>query len=325
MHLPDHMLDAPSSIAAGVVACAVVAHAARRARPDLSGPRVALTAATGAAVFALQMVTYPVAPGVSGHLMGGALAAALVGPWLAILTVTAVLVVQATVFADGGLAALGANTLLMAVVGVAVGWFVTRAVQRRAAHASAARSLPAVAAGAAASVVASAAAFVALHAVGGTSPAPLGALASTAVGVHALIGAGEAVLTAAVLALVLALAPGAAHLDPRPAAAGLPARRAVVVLAGVAVVGGGALSGVAAATPDGLESTAERLGLLGTAAHALARLPLADYGAASGTPVGVAGLVGAALVGALLGAALLSGRAARRPGRPSPAPAPAAT
>lgn len=129
MHVPDHMLNDPTSAATGAVACAAIAYAAYRSREDLTRQRIALTAATGAVVFALQMVNYPVAAGTSGHLMGGVLAAALVGPWLGMLAVTLVLLVQATLFADGGLTALGTNTLLMAVTGVAVGWAVTQAVQ----------------------------------------------------------------------------------------------------------------------------------------------------------------------------------------------------
>ena len=121
MHVPDHMLGDPVSATAAVVSAAAVAAAAVRARRDAAhGPHPAMVAATTATVFGLQMINYPVAAGTSGHLMGGALAAALLGPAWGVLSVTLVLVVQAVVFADGGLTALGTNTLLMAVVGVAV-------------------------------------------------------------------------------------------------------------------------------------------------------------------------------------------------------------
>ncbi|WP_066460255.1 energy-coupling factor ABC transporter permease [Sanguibacter suarezii] len=329
MHVPDHMLNDPTSAATGAVACAAIAYAAYRSREDLTRQRIALTAATGAVVFALQMVNYPVAAGTSGHLMGGVLAAALVGPWLGMLAVTLVLLVQATLFADGGLTALGTNTLLMAVTGVAVGWAVTQAVQHlrgagsrdgaatsgasaaRSASLSTPRSAPLAAGlGALVSVPASAAVFVALFAAGGAVSVPLGELTASMLSVHALIGLGEALITAGVIAVVLAVAPGAAHIDPRPAQSWVqaPARRAVLALSAIAAVTAVGLSSFAASSPDGLEATAEQLGFLDVASqHALAGLPFADYGAASGSPVGLAGLLGivvvAGLAAAMLGAA----------------------
>lgn len=323
MHVPDHMLNDPTSAATGVVACAALAYAAYRSREDLTRDRIVLTAATSAVVFALQMINYPVAAGTSGHLMGGVLAAALVGPWLAMIAVTLVLVVQATLFADGGLTALGTNTLLMAVMGVAVGWAVTQGVQRlRAARgheagiratgpaSTDARFTPfAAGLGALASVPASAAVFVALFAVGGAAAVPLGELSVSMLSVHALIGLGEAVITAAVVAVVLAVAPGAAHIDegraPLRSSAQVPVRRAVVALASIAAVSAVVLSSFAASSPDGLEATAEQLGFLDTAGvHALATLPFADYGAASGSHVGLAGALGIVVV-AVLAAGLL--------------------
>ena len=318
MHVPDHMLNDPTSVATGVVACAAIAYAGYRSRADLTRPQVALTAATSAAVFALQMINYPVATGTSGHLMGGVLAAALVGPWLAMIAVTAVLVVQATLFADGGLTALGTNTLLMAVTGVAVGWAVTQGVQhlqatrqsgaRARATQPGARHAPLAAGlGALVSVPASAAGFVALFAVGGATTVPLGELTASMLSVHALIGLGEGLITAAVVTVVLALAPGAAYIDARrPARSGaaVPVRRAVLTVSAIAAVGAVVLSSFAAASPDGLEATAARLGFLDAGAHALAGLPFADYGAASGSPVAVAGLLGVVVVAALAAAVL---------------------
>ena len=78
-------------------------------------------AATGALIFAAQMVNFPIATGTSGHLLGGALSGMLLGPWAGLLAMTAVLAVQAVVFGDGGILALGANVLNMGVIGVLVG------------------------------------------------------------------------------------------------------------------------------------------------------------------------------------------------------------
>jgi len=317
MHVPDHFLDDPTSATTAVVSLAAVGYAAYRARADLTPGRVALTAATTGFVFAAQMLNYPVAAGTSGHLMGGALAAALVGPWLGMLSVTLVLIVQALVFADGGLGALGTNVLLMAVVGTLVGWAVTRGALRL----TRGRWAPAAAgAGALASVPVSALAFAGLFAVGGTVPVPVGELVGQMLSVHALIGLGEALITAGVVGLVLAVAPGVAAIEPVAGAArgrSLPAgssapgavRRAVVALGSGAVLAAVVLSSFAAATPDGLEATAEAVGFAGAARdHAFAGFPLADYGEAGGVFVGVAGLVGVALTVAVSAALLAAAR-----------------
>ena len=317
MHVPDHFLDDPTSATTAVVSLAAVGYAAYRAREDLTPRRVALTAATTGFVFAVQMLNYPVAAGTSGHLMGGALAAALVGPWLGVLSVTAVLLVQALVFADGGLTALGTNVLLMAVVGTLVGWAVTRGVLRATRGRGAAA---AAGAGALVSVPVSAAVFAGLFAVGGTVPVPVGELVGQMLGVHLLVGLGEALITAGVVGLVLAVAPGAAAVAGRRAPALAPSaplaavRRAVLALGTGALLAAVVVSSFAAATPDGLEATAESVGFADAARdHAFAGAPLADYGEVGGIFVGVAGLVGVVLVVALTVGVLGAGlRAAGR-------------
>ncbi|WP_340699051.1 energy-coupling factor ABC transporter permease [Cellulosimicrobium funkei] len=317
MHVPDHFLDDPTSATTAVVSLAAVGYAAYRAREDLTPRRVALTAATTGFVFAVQMLNYPVAAGTSGHLMGGALAAALVGPWLGVLSVTAVLLVQALVFADGGLTALGTNVLLMAVVGTLVGWAVTRGVLRATRGRGAAA---AAGTGALVSVPVSAAVFAGLFAVGGTVPVPVGELVGQMLGVHLLVGLGEALITAGVVGLVLAVAPGVAAVEARRAPALAPSasvaavRRAVLALGTGALLAAVVVSSFAAATPDGLEATAESVGFADAARdHAFAGAPLADYGEVGGIFVGVAGLVGLALVVALTVGVLGAGlRAAGR-------------
>lgn len=317
MHVPDHFLDDPTSATTAVVSLAAVGYAAYRAREDLTPRRVALTAATTGFVFAVQMLNYPVAAGTSGHLMGGALAAALVGPWLGVLSVTAVLLVQALVFADGGLTALGTNVLLMAVVGTLVGWAVTRGVLRATRGRGAAA---AAGAGALVSVPVSAAVFAGLFAVGGTVPVPVGELVGQMLGVHLLVGLGEALITAGVVGLVLAVAPGVAAVEDRRAPALAPSaplaavRRAVLALGTGALLAAVVVSSFAAATPDGLEATAESVGFADAARdHAFAGAPLADYGEVGGIFVGVAGLVGVVLVVALTVGVLGAGlRAAGR-------------
>jgi cobalt/nickel transport system permease protein len=318
MHVPDHFLTDPASITTAVLATAGVAGAAlaaRRATGELPGQRVTpvAVAATTALVFGLQMVNYPVAAGTSGHLLGGALAAALLGPAWGVLSITAVLAVQSLVFADGGLTALGTNVLLMALVGTLVGWWVSRLVARRVgASVTGARAVGAVAGsaalGALVSVVAAAGVFTALFALGGTVPVSLGALAGQMLGVHALIGLGEAAITAGVVALVAAAAPGWSALDPRAIPETMPSltstRRATATVGAVAVVAAAVLAQFASSAPDGLEASASAVGFAGAARdHAFAALPLADYGAATGLWIGLIGLAGLAACAAVAFAA----------------------
>src|SRR4051795_5590539 len=129
MHVPDGFLDAPVSLGAGVVAAAAVGVALRGARRELDDRTAPVAGLVAAFVFATQMLNFPVGAGTSGHLLGGALAAVLVGPWTGLLCMSVVLLVQSLLFADGGITALGTNIDLMGLVTVAVGWGVFRGLQ----------------------------------------------------------------------------------------------------------------------------------------------------------------------------------------------------
>src|SRR3954462_5996729 len=129
MHVPDGFLDAPTSVATGVVAAAGVAVALRRARRELDDRTAPLAGLVATFIFATQMLNFPVASGTSGHLLGGALAAVLVGPATALLCMSVVFLVQCLLFADGGITALGTNIDLMGVVTVVVGWAVFTLLQ----------------------------------------------------------------------------------------------------------------------------------------------------------------------------------------------------
>ncbi|HEY9349207.1 MAG TPA: energy-coupling factor ABC transporter permease [Acidothermales bacterium] len=219
MHVPDGFINAPVSLAAGAVAIAGVAVCIRGARQELDDRTAPMAGLVAAFVFAVQMLNFPVAAGTSGHLLGGALAAILVGPYTGALCVSVVLLVQALAFADGGLSALGINIILMAFVTVIVAWAVftalTRVLPRSKGSVVAASFVAALL-----SVPASAMAFVALYAVGGVTDVPLGEVAAAMVGVHFLIGIGEALITAATVGSVLAVRPdlvyGARGLLPSP-------------------------------------------------------------------------------------------------------------
>jgi cobalt/nickel transport system permease protein len=219
VHVPDGFFDAPTSIATGVVAVAAVGVALRKARAELDDRTAPMAGLVATFVFAAQMINFPVGAGTSGHLMGGALAAVLVGPWTGMLCVSVVLLVQALLMADGGITALGTNVVLIGIVTVVVGWLVSRGLvavlPKRAASIA-----PAAAAGALVGVPVAAAVFTALFAVGGIAPVDTGDVLVAMLGWHVLIGAGEAVVTGLVVGAVVATRPdlvrGARHLLATP-------------------------------------------------------------------------------------------------------------
>jgi len=206
MHVPDGFFDVPTSVATGLVAVAGVSVALRRARQELDDRTAPMAGLVATFVFAGQMMNFPVGAGTSGHLLGGAMAAVLAGPWTAVLAVTVVLSVQALLMADGGITALGTNVTLMALVGVAVGWLVFKAV-RSVLPKRLALVAPAAAVGALVSVPAAAAVFTLLFAVGGTAPIDTGTVLAAMLGWHTVIGIGEAVITGLVVAGVVAVRP----------------------------------------------------------------------------------------------------------------------
>ncbi|SNT58008.1 cobalamin biosynthesis protein CbiM [Actinomadura meyerae] len=206
VHVPDGFIDAPVSVATGAVAVAGVAVALRGARRELDDRTAPLAGLTAAFVFAAQMLNFPVASGTSGHLLGGTLAAILVGPYTGVLCVSVVLLMQALLFADGGLTALGTNVTTMALVTVAVGYGLFRLLLRVLPKTRASVSVSAFAA-AVVSVPAAALAFTAVYAVGGTADVSIGKVAAAMIGVHVLIGIGEALITAVTVSSVLAVRP----------------------------------------------------------------------------------------------------------------------
>ena len=210
MHVPDGFLDAPTSVATGLVAAAGVGLALRKAHNELDDRTAPMAGLVAAFVFAGQMINFPVGAGTSGHLLGGALAAVLVGPWTAALCISVVLLVQALFMADGGITALGTNITLMGLVAVGVGWLVFKAA--RAMLPKTLASVPiAAAVGALLSVPVAATFFTMLFALGGTVPVETGDVLAVMVGWHTLIGLGEAVITGLVVSAVIASRPDLVH------------------------------------------------------------------------------------------------------------------
>ncbi|WP_030297076.1 energy-coupling factor ABC transporter permease [Streptomyces katrae] len=302
MHVPDGFIDAPVSLSAGVAAAGAVAVSLRGARRELDERAAPLAGLVAAFIFAVQMLNFPVAAGTSGHLLGGALAAILVGPWTGVLCVSVVLLMQGVLFADGGLTALGVNVVTMGVVTVVVAYAVFRGLLKLLPDTR--RSVTVAAfAGALLSVPGAAVMFTLLYALGGTTDVPLGKVFTAMVGVHVLIGIGEAVITAATVGAVLAVRPDLVHgarglaaplklrvggklVDaPAAAPAAVPAAVAArstkpVWITGLvtALVLAGFVSFYASASPDGLEKVAADKGIdQNVQEHAAAGSPLADY------------------------------------------------
>jgi cobalt/nickel transport system permease protein len=210
------------SAAGAAVSAAACGVALARARRTLGERQVPLLGVTAAFVFAAQMLNFPIAACTSGHFLGAALAAILLGPLNAVLVMAVVLVIQCLLFGDGGVMALGCNIFNMGVVGPIAGYGVFRTLL--AVVGNNRRFLPAAAAVAAwFSVVLAAAACAGELALAGTLPLGLGLPAMA--GVHALIGGGEAIITAAAVSLILAVRPDLLACPvpaPQPAAKAAP-------------------------------------------------------------------------------------------------------
>ncbi len=210
MHVPDGFFDATTSVGAGVVSAGAIGLSLRKAADDLSDRLAPMAGLVAAFIFALQLLNFPVASGTSGHLVGGALAAVLVGPWVAVICLSIVLFVQALLFADGGLTAYGINVILMAIVPVAVA-YVVFVVARKVLPKTRSGVVTASAVGAFFSVPVAAATFAVLFGVGGTIDLDFRSVLFAMVGTHVLIGIGEAAITAAIVSAVVGTRPDLVH------------------------------------------------------------------------------------------------------------------
>ncbi len=216
MHIPDGFINAGTSLAAGGVAAGGLGIAAKKTAAYLEDRQVPLAGLVAAFIFAVQMLNFPIAGGTSGHLLGGVLAAVLVGPWAGAFCVAVVLLVQA-LFADGGLTALGLNVLNMALL-TSVGGYALFAGLRRLLPTTKFSIVAASGIVAGVSVVASSLAFTLEYALGGNVSAPVATVAAAMVGIHALIGIGEGLITAATVGAVLNVRPDLVYGAPGPMA-----------------------------------------------------------------------------------------------------------
>jgi cobalt/nickel transport system permease protein len=206
MHIANGIVNGQVSAVFAVISLAALAFCVLRSRADLDDRLAPMAGLVAAFIFAVQMLNFQVLPGVSGHLLGGALAAVLVGPWVGALCVATVLIVQCLLFADGGLTALGLNVFNMALLGTAAGYLLIAGLLR---------VLPKTASGVATttfiasvvSVVVASQGFVLEYWMGGTTQLSLGAVSLTMAGVHTMIGIGEGLIAATTVATVAKVRP----------------------------------------------------------------------------------------------------------------------
>jgi len=216
MHAPDGFLSVPIAVVMWAITLLVLAIAVRRTNRTLDERAVPLLGVTAAFIFAAQMFNFHVVGGTSGHLLGGVLAAVLLGPWAGTLVMACVIAVQALVFQDGGLVVMGANIFNMGVVGTLVGFYLYRALAGILGGEDRAR-IPAAGIAAWSSVVAGSICMALELALSGTTPLSIALPAM--VGVHVLIGIGEALITMAALGFIAVTRADLLRLrDARPAA-----------------------------------------------------------------------------------------------------------
>lgn len=234
MHISNGIIDGPVAAIFGALALAVLTLCVLRGRRDLDDRLAPMAGLVAAFIFAVQMLNFPIfTAGVSGHLLGGALAALLVGPWVGALCVAVVLIVQALVFGDGGVAMLGLNITNMALLGTAAGYLLIALLLRVLPRTNAGLAVTAFVA-ALVSVLVASQGFVLEYWLGGTTDlgGNLAGLAGTMAVVHLLIGIGEGLITATTVVTVAKVRPDLVY--------ALRARRPVVPAALALPVAGGA-------------------------------------------------------------------------------------
>lgn len=289
LHIPDGFLSITVALVFWALTILFVGLAIRNTRGELGERQIPLMGVMAAFIFAAQMINFPVAGGTSGHLLGGALAAIVLGPWAGILVMTTVIAVQALVFQDGGLVVMGANIFNMGILTALIGYGLYRGTVGRG------RGTRLAVAGVAAWLSVIAGALLTAFQLWLSGISALRVVFPAMLGVHALIGIGEALITVAALSFILQtrpdlLSPG----DQKRGGMGWVVVGALIALAVVII------SPFASADPDGLERVAIDVGFIDAGLDAPYEI-IPDYTipflGESGLSTIVAGLIGAAIVG----------------------------
>ena len=308
MHIPDGFLDAKTCVGTSALAVAGLGFALSHAKTHLPPRKVPLLGLSAAFIFAAQMINFPVAAGTSGHLLGGVLAAALLGPSAAVIVLSTVLIVQCFAFADGGITTLGANIFNVGIVGGTGGWMVY-ALLSRGATGLYWRLVAAIVAAWASTLLASVVCAGEL-ALSGTASWSL--VFPAMAWVHMLIGIAEGVITALILYTV-----GSARPDLVVPVAGSGERslRPVLVYGALAALGIGIfISPFASSLPDGLETVAQSLGFAERESAVLPEYQAMPSNVSPGMATAIAGGIGTLCVfglGMFLANALLKPRVKR--------------
>lgn len=286
LHIPDGFLSVFISLVCWGITAVFLTLVIRSAQQAFDERLVPLAGIMAAFIFAGQMINFPVAGGTSGHLVGATLAFIVLGPSLGLLAMAAVIILQALLFQDGGLVAMGANVLVMGIVPGYAGYAIYQLGQRWGGR------LQLAGAGIGAWAAIMLAALVTTLLLGASGTTSLAIAIPAMLGVHALIGIGEALITVAALAFIRQTRPQLLH---REAGAQGESRW---IAGGIAIALLVALfSPMASGSPDGLESVAEEIGFLGAAKDAPFQL-LPDYtipflgdGGASTVAAGIIGVL----------------------------------
>ncbi len=293
LHIPDGFLSILVSVICWIITVVTLSSAISRTNKSLGEKQIPLMGVMAAFIFAAQMINFPVAGGTSGHLLGGALAAIVLGPWAGMLVMTAVIAVQALLFQDGGLVVMGANILNMGLITAAIGYGLYRSASGQSKNVKLG-----VAGGAAWLSVMAGALFTSLQLwLSGTSQ--LNVVIPAMLGIHALIGIGEALITVFALAFIMQTRPDLLG-EGSESAKGSKNWAYVGGLIALIVV---LLSPLASAFPDGLERVAENLGFLDAGQDAPYSI-IPDYtipflGETALSTI-VAGIIGIAVVAAIM-------------------------
>ena len=305
MHLPDGFLSLLVAIVFWIISTAIIGIALRQTKKTLGERQVPLMGVLAAAIFAGQMLNFTVAGGTSGHLLGAAIAAILLGPWPAILVMTSVVAIQALLFQDGGLLALGANLFNMAIVGVFVSYTVFRGLRKLLQKQNWGLFVAGFVAAWSSIFIASLACGFEL-ALSGTSPANIAIPAMGAI--HALIGIGEGLITLGMLTVIRAARKDLLDSNGKQQAG----EKTVLIGGGLLALLLAILSPLASTHPDGLEWVAEQQGFLFSARESLYTL-LPDY-SLPGVSNPVLTTIAAGVIGVIIVfvASYLFGRASKR-------------
>jgi cobalt/nickel transport system permease protein len=293
LHIPDGFLSLAISLLFWLLTIGLVGMAVRAVGDSLGERQIPLVGVLAAGIFAAQMLNFPVAGGTSGHILGGALAGIVLGPWAGMLAMTAVIGVQALIFQDGGLVVMGANIFDMGILTVLVGYGVYRGV------ASQSKNVRLAAAGVAAWLSTMAATLMASLQIWLSGNADATILFPTMIGVHALIGVGEALLTVGALSFMMTARADLLTeeaVKERGSVLWVPVALAVALTVTL-------LAPFASASPDGLERVAEDMGFIKLGQDAPINI-LPDYAipflGETALSTILAGIVGGLIVFALL-------------------------